>query len=256
MSVWNSELYLKFKKERTQPSCDLANAIKIENPANIIDIGCGPGNSTAVLKQKFPNAHIIGADFSQNMIEKAKTEHPDLEFIRFDASKDFANLNQKFDVVFSNACIQWIPNHKKLLPDMMNVLKPAGMLAVQIPVQFDQPIHKAVAEVAALPKWKALVPFEKVFNILAENEYFDILSQISSDFKMWKTVYMHRMPSQQSIIEWYRSTGLKPYLDILPAEKHAEFENDILEVIKPFYPVQQNGEVIFRFPRLFFVAVN
>lgn len=256
MSDWNSELYLKFKKERTQPSYDLADKINFENPKRIIDIGCGPGNSTAVLKKRFPNAYILGVDFSPNMIEKAKADYTELDFMLFDAQKDFDKLDGKFDVVFSNACIQWIPNHKKLLPDMMSILNPGGVLAVQIPFQFEQPVHKAIAKVSSSDKWKSLIPFEKVFNILSENEYFDVLSEISADFSMWKTVYFHRMPSQFSIIEWYRSTGLKPYLEILPEDKKQEFENDIFEEIKSHYPVQQNGEVIFRFPRLFFTAIK
>lgn len=256
MADWNSELYLKFKKERTQPSVDLVNAIKAVNPKKIIDIGCGPGNSTSVLKKQFPNADITGADFSPNMIEKARADYPDIEFILFDAAKDFDKLCDEYDVVFSNACIQWIPNHKKLLPDMMSILNPGGVLAVQIPFQFEQPVHKAVSKVSALSKWKSLIPFEKVFHILSEEEYFDVLSENSSDFRLWKTVYMHRMPSQFSIIEWYRSTGLKPYLEIMSDDKKAEFENDVFEEIKPFYPVQKNGEVIFRFPRLFFTAVK
>ncbi len=254
MSDWNSAQYLKFKNERTQPSVDLVKRIAIEHPKRIIDIGCGPGNSTAVLKQYYPDAYILGVDFSPNMIEKAKSDYPDMDFMLFDAEKDFHKLNGKFDIVFSNACIQWIPNHKKLLSEMMGILNPGGVLAVQIPFQFDQPVHKAIASIAANDKWKSLIPFEKVFNILRENEYFDLLSEISSDFSMWKTVYFHRMPSQFGIIEWYRATGLKPYLEILSDDKKAEFENDVFEEIKQYYPVQQNGEVIFRFPRLFFTA--
>ncbi len=254
MSDWNSEQYLKFKKERTQPSIDLVNRIDVENPQRILDIGCGPGNSTAVLKKRFPDAYILGVDFSPNMIEKAKTDYPELDFMLFDASKDFDKLEGKFDIVFSNACIQWIPNHKKLLADMMHILNDKGVMAVQVPFQFNQPMHKIVDEVASRKEWKTFIPFEKVFNILREEEYFDLLSDISSDFSMWHTVYFHRMPSQRSIIEWYRSTGLKPYLDVLADDKKTEFENAVFEEVKKAYPVQKNGEVIFRFPRLFFIA--
>lgn len=254
MSDWSSEQYLKFKKERTQPSIDLVNRIELKNPKRIIDIGCGPGNSTAVLKSRFPDAYILGVDFSPNMIEKAKADYPDIDFMLFDATKDFDKLEGKFDIVFSNACIQWVPNHKRLLADMMNILNPRGVMAVQVPFQFEQPIHAAIGKIAASDKWKSLIPFEKVFNILTEEEYFDLLSDISSDFSMWKTVYFHRLPSQHSIIEWYRSTGLKPYLEILSDEKKTEFENDVFEEIKNAYPTQKNGEVIFRFPRLFFMA--
>lgn len=254
MSDWNSEQYLKFKKERTQPSIDLVSRINIENPKRIIDIGCGPGNSTAELKKRYPNAYILGVDFSPNMIEKAKADNPELDFMLFDATKDFDKLEGKFDIVFSNACIQWIPNHKKLLADMISILNKNGVMAVQIPYQFNQPMHKIINAVALRAYWKEFIPFEKVFNILKEEDYFELLAEISSDFSMWHTTYFHRMPSQQSIIEWYRSTGLKPYLEVLSDDKKAEFEKDVFEEVKKAYPVQKNGEVIFRFPRLFFTA--
>ena len=256
MSEWNSEQYLKFKKERTQPSIDLANAIKINNPINIIDIGCVQGNSTAVLKKLFPNAHTIGADFSPNMIEKAKTDYPDIEFMLFDATKDFEKIEDKFDIVFSNACIQWVPNHKKLLSDMMCILKPNGVLAVQVPMNFEEPIHKIIAEVITRKEWAEKIGAGRQFHTLKESEYFDILSDISSDFTMWKTIYMHRMPSHQSIIEWYKSTGMKEYLAVLSDEDKIKFEQAVFSEVEKYYSVQKNGEIIFRFPRLFFTAVK
>ena len=256
MSEWNSEQYLKFKKERTQPSIDLANAIKINNPIHIIDIGCGPGNSTAVLKRRFPNAHIIGADFSLNMIEKAKADYPDIDFMLFDATKDFEKLEDKFDIVFSNACIQWVPNHKKLLADMMSILKPNGVLAVQVPMNFEEPIHKIIAEVITRKEWAEKIGEGRQFYTLKEIEYFDILSDISADFTMWKTIYMHRMPSHQSIIEWYKSTGMKEYLAVLSDEDKIIFEQAVFSEVEKYYFVQKNGEIIFRFPRLFFTAVK
>lgn len=255
MADWNSEQYLKFKAERTQPSADLVNTVKIENPKNIIDIGCGPGNSTRVLKNKFPHANVIGADFSPNMIEKAKKENPDMEFMIFDAANDFDKLNAEFDVVFSNACIQWVPNHKKLLSDMMRILKPGGILAVQVPVTVEQDMHRVTSNVLNLPQWKKLAG-ARIVHTLKDCEYFDILSAISSDFKIWKTIYYHRLPSHQSVLEWYRSTGLKPYFDKLDAEESMLFEKDVLAEIEKQFPVQQNGEIIFRFPRLFFTAVK
>ena len=254
MSDWNSTQYLKFKKERTQPSVDLANRIDLDNPKRIIDIGCGPGNSTSVLKKRFPHADIIGADFSPNMIEKARKDHPDMDFILFDATKDFDKLRGKFDIVFSNACIQWIPNHKSLLKNMMNILNPGGVLAIQVPNQADMPINSIVDRVIKTAKWDGKFQNERKFNNLTEEEYFDLISNISADFSMWKTIYFHRLPSQESIIEWYRSTGLKPYLEVLDDTEKKEFEQDILVQVKKEYPLQKNGEVIFRFNRLFFMA--
>lgn len=254
MNDWNSNQYLKFKQERTLPSIDLANRINIDNPKRIIDIGCGPGNSTAVLKEKYPNAHILGADFSPNMIEKAKSEHPDIDFMLFDASKDFNKLEGKFDIIFSNACIQWIPEHKKLINNMMSILNKGGIMAVQIPCQYEMQINTIVAQVTDSEKWRDKFSTQREFYNLTDSEYFNILSDISDDFSMWKTIYYHRLPSQESVLEWYKSTGLKPYLEQLNDTDKAEFEKDILIKIKEKYTVQANGEVIFPFSRLFFTA--
>ena len=253
MSDWNSEQYLKFKKERTQPSIDLANRLDIENPMRIIDIGCGPGNSTAVLKKRYPEAYVLGVDFSPNMIEKAMSEHSDINFMIFDATKDFDKLDERFDIVFSNACIQWVPNHKKLLADMMSILNPDGIMSIQVPMNFEEPIHKILTELVTVEKWSGHFS-ERIFYTLTESEYFDILSELTEHFEVWKTTYCHRMPSHRSIIEWYKSTGMKPYLDVLNENEQEEFIADVMKELKKKYPIQKNGEIIFRFPRFFMLA--
>ena len=253
MADWNSAQYLKFKAQRTQPAVDLAARIDI-NPSEIIDIGCGPGNSTRVVKNRFPNARAVGADTSENMLETARRDNPDCEFIRLDAGGDLSEFSGKFDLVFSNACIQWIPNHSALLPKLFSMLKSGGELAVQVPVNFDEPIQKIVESTASSEKWCEKFPNPRIFYTLTEGEYFDIISDLTSDFEMWKTIYFHRMPSIDSIIEWYKSTGLKPYLEVLSDAEKADFTNDVKREIEKAYPAQKNGEIIFRFPRLFFIA--
>lgn len=254
MSDWNSEQYLKFKKDRTQPSIDLAGRLYIENPQRIIDIGCGPGNSTAVLKKRYPAAYVLGTDFSPNMIERASAEHEDIDFMIFDATKDFEKLNDKFDIVFSNACIQWVPNHQKLLKDMMSILKPKGIMAIQVPINEEQIVHKVIKKVAGYEKWRNKFKSTREFYTLTESEYFNLLADIANDFYLWKTIYCHRMPSHQSIIEWYKGTALRPYYDELNDTEKTEFEADLLAELKKEYPVQANGEILFRFPRLFMLA--
>lgn len=254
MSDWNAQLYLKFKKERTQPSIDLINRLNFQNPKKVIDIGCGPGNSTALLKKHYPDAYILGVDSSPNMIEKAVKECPDIDFMLFDASKDFDMLDRDFDIVFSNACIQWVPDHKRLLTDMMSILNPGGIMAVQVPNQVEMSINSVISEVTKSDKWKSKFRSERKFHNLAEEEYFDLLYEISSDFSMWKTIYFHRLPSQESIVEWYKSTGLRPYLEVLNDDEKSDFEKDILQKVKEHYPICAGGEVIFRFYRLFFIA--
>lgn len=253
---WNSEQYLKFKKERTQPAIDLANRLTAQSPAAVIDIGCGPGNSTAILKKRYRNAAVTGADNSENMISAAREKYPDIEFILCDASNNLNSIGRKFDIVFSNACIQWVPDHHKLLREMMSLLKEGGELAVQIPMNYDEPIHKIIGETASSEKWRDKFNDPRHFYTLTPEKYYDILSEISSDFEMWQTAYFHRMKSHSDIMEWYKSTGLRPYLEELsPADKE-EFEKDIFTEVEKAYPKQANGEIIFRFPRLFFKAVK
>ena len=213
MSDWNARQYLKFKNDRTQPAIDLASRLNCSAPAKALDVGCGPGNSTAVLKARFPKAQVIGADFSENMVETAKKDNPELEFIRCDISSDIDNLPHDFDIVFSNACLQWVPDHPSLLPRLMSLLKPGGFLAVQIPMNYQEPIHRIIESTVSHSPWTDLIPYMRLFHTLSQEQYFDILSDISTDFTLWQTTYLHRLPSHQAIMEWYSSTGLRPYLD-------------------------------------------
>lgn len=256
MFEWDSELYVRFLKERTQPAIDLANKIYIDNPKSIIDIGCGPGNSTRILKERFPDAYIIGADNSPEMIDKARKDNPDIEFIVFDANKDYEKLDGKFDIVFSNACIQWLPDHANILRNMMSLLNDGGILAVQTPMNYSEPIHVIITELAYSKKWRDKFENPRVFFNMTQSEYFDVLSEISSDFSIWETIYCHRMPSHESILDWYKGTGLRPYLSALSPSDAKQFEAEVFDGVIRDYPKQKDGEIIFRFPRFFFTAVK
>ncbi|HEY8423308.1 MAG TPA: trans-aconitate 2-methyltransferase [Clostridia bacterium] len=251
---WNSQQYLKFAAERTQPAVDLANRINLKNSKKILDAGCGPGNSTQVLYEKYPETYILGVDNSPQMIDAAKKNYPYMDFKICDIAKDLNQLDNDFDIVFSNACIQWVPDHDRLLKNLIGLLNPGGVLAVQIPINFDEPIHIIIQQTAALPEWKEYFPQSTKRNVLKPSEYYDILSDISREFYIWETIYYHAMKSHNDILEWYKGTGLRPYLSVLPENKKAEFENQIMERLIQAYPKQKNGDVIFRFPRLFFIA--
>jgi trans-aconitate 2-methyltransferase len=255
MAEWNAAQYLKFAQERTQPAIDLARRIEISHPKKVLDIGCGPGNSTQVLAHVFPKASICGVDSSSAMIEAATANCSELDFKICDAGKDLSKLDKDFDVVFSNACIQWIPNHTALLKDMMLLLRPGGQIAIQIPMNHEEPIHRIIQELAN-GKWKAAFPNPRIFYTLTPGQYFDLLSEVAAAFSMWETVYYHKLKSHKAIIEWYRGTGLRPYLEALPEEKKESFEKDVFERIVDEYPIQKNGDIIFRFPRFFFVATS
>ncbi len=254
MSDWSSAQYLKFEKERTQPAVDLANRISVKKPKRIVDIGCGPGNSTQVMAQRYPDAYILGCDNSPNMLEAARENYPDIEFRICDAGRDLSGLGGDFDIVFANACIQWIPDHPKLLKNMIGLLRKGGVLAVQTPVNYREPIHLIIGEVAGSEEWKDEFSFSRIFYNLSTGKYFDLLSQISPAFSIWETTYYHALSSHEQIMEWYRGTGLRPYLNALPARKRHLFERAVLKRLKDEYPVRKNGNIIFKFPRLFFIA--
>ena len=255
MPKWKTTQFERFIQDRKQPAIDLANRLETLNPDNILDLGCGPGNSTKVLKDKYPNSHIIGADNSEDMLKKAMELYPYIEFIKLDANGNLNEISDKFDIVFSNACIQWLPNHRELLPKLMTLLKPNGILAIQIPIQREHPVHIIINQLSENQNWNGkIVP--RQYNNLTTEEYFDVLSHISSDFEVWETTYCHRMPSYESIIEWYKGTGLRPYLEQLSESDADEFVNDVYKELQQRYQVQNNGEILFRFPRLFFIVKN
>lgn len=256
MNKWDGERYDRFSQERTQPAHDLARAIPLTAPKKIIDIGCGTGNSTAALRARFPQADIVGADYSEEMLATARSKYPDMTFIPFDATKDFSSLRREYDVVFSNACIQWVPDHPTLLRNMMNILVPGGVLAVQIPMNHQEPIHQIVASLVQGARWREKFHHPRIFYQLSQEAYFDLLSGLARDFSLWQTTYFHRMPSHDSIMDWYKGTGLRPYLASLDAADAAAFEAEVFAQVQAAYPEQANGEIIFRFPRFFFIATK
>ncbi len=255
MTQWDSAQYLRFERERTQPAIDLARRIECAAPREVLDVGCGPGNSSRVLAKRFPGARIHGIDSSPEMIAAARTAHPDLDFSLCDAGRDLGSLGPgRFDVVFSNACIQWIPDHELLLRDLLGLLRPGGVLAVQTPMNDDEPIHRIIEGLVAGETWKGAFAQPRIFYNLRPEAYFDLLAALAADFTLWRTTYFHVLASHAAIMEWYRGTGLRPYLGVLSPAEAAAFEADVLAQVVRQYPKQRDGRIIFRFPRFFFTA--
>lgn len=251
---WNPVQYLKFDKERLQPSIDLVARIDYNNPSKIIDIGCGPGNSTQVLSNRWPDSEITGADNSPAMIKKAKEDYPTQKWILFDAGKD--TIDAKFDIVFSNATIQWIPDHVTLIKRFSEMLIDNGVLAVQMPLFFDMPLGKSISWISRNGKWSAATNnVDNLFTINNPSFYYDHLARYFRKIDIWTTDYYHVMESHSSILEMIGSTGLRPYLERIDDDNEKKsFENLVMEGIKDNYPLQGNGKVLFPFKRLFFVA--
>ena len=255
MADWQPIQYLKYRNERTQPTVDLVNRIDIRNIKRIIDIGCGPGNSTAILKSRWSEADVYGVDNSSNMIEKAKSENPDIGWLMMDALNDLSSLG-KFDIVFSNAALQWMPGHEKLIPKLFNMLQDNGVLAVQVPCVKDLPVYSEIQRIIKLPKWrdffKAPPVYPKHFTF---NHYYDIICNLTDSIEIWQTDYIHIMSSHADILEWYKGSGLRPFLDMLPdtAMKEA-FCGDYLDGISKAYPTEIDGRILLPFTRIFFMV--
>ena len=255
MSDWQPDLYLKFKNERTQPSIDLVSKINCNSPKSIIDIGCGPGNSTQVLVNRWPKSKIVGIDSSISMIQKAKQEYPNQQWLVADAST--YESENKFDILFSNAVIQWIPNHAELLRNFHSLLSNKGLIAIQIPLFWDMPLGNIIDAIANESRWRSQTNgVSNLFTIHNYSFYYDILSSLFVSIEIWETHYIHIIDSHESMLQMMKSTGLKPYLERLNEFEIIEFEEAVLEGIKNTYTAQRNGKVLLPFKRLFFIGMK
>lgn len=202
------------------------------------------------MRDVFPDAELMGIDSSQNMIEKARESYPELSFELCGARE----LSKTYDIIFSNACLQWVPEHETLIPFLMSKLNKGGVLAVQIPINGEEPMLKIADEVVRDKKWgfdEANMPSNKT---LLPEVYYEILSECASDFDIWETVYYHSMPSIEAMFEWIKGSRLRPYLQALDANGAELLKNEILEKASKAYKKTKNGDIIFRFRRLFFTA--
>jgi trans-aconitate 2-methyltransferase len=254
MNDWNPDLYMQFRSERTQPSIDLIARIHSVEPESIIDIGCGPGNSTQVLANRWPNADITGLDRSAAMIAKARQGYPDQRWIVADALT--FEPERYYDLVFSNAVIQWIPHHGALLKKFHRMLSDHGLVAIQIPLFWDMPLGEIIRNTAGEGRWnQQLEGVSDLFTIHPYSFYYDRLSELFHSMELWETHYLHILDNHASILKMMRSTGLKPYIDRLNNDSEKkEFEKEVFKKIENGYPKQKDGKVLLPFKRLFFIG--
>ncbi len=247
MLQWDPSLYLEFDEQRTQPSIDLVSRIEIAHPGDIADLGCGPGNSTAVLACRWPQARIVGVDHSAEMLDRARSERPGIHWIHEDIAR-WRPENQ-FDLVFTNAALQWVPDHARLLPRLLKCVRPGGAFAMQIPYHLHSRVHRIIEEIA-----RRFGSLRQVFEILSPGEYYDIFTLHARRVHIWTTEYIHVMENPSAIARWMRGTGLRPYLEPLDEAGKAAFFEAFECSVAEQYPVQRDGRVLFLFPRLFAIA--
>ncbi len=299
MAGWNPGEYLKFHDERTQPCRDLAARIAVPQVRTAIDLGCGPGNSTQVLAERWPDAQVTGLDSDTSMINVAIESLPRGRWITGDIAKwavgkppnetaeksaspgaeepsshNAANPAgataaenagsevqaqdaELYDVVFSNAALQWLPDHGVLYPQLFSHVAPGGALAVQIPSSFDRPAHRLLREMAAAIAWRKWFPSGRVRSWHAHDTdfYYDLLAPLASRVDIWQTEYFHVLANAEAIVDWYRGTGMRPYLNAISEDADREkFIAEYTEKIRAAYKPRPDGKILFPFLRIFLIA--
>ncbi|MBM3605368.1 MAG: trans-aconitate 2-methyltransferase [Alphaproteobacteria bacterium] len=254
--AWSPDIYLRFADDRARPTRDLLAALPPGPRAQVVDLGCGPGNSTALLAARYPEAQILGIDPDGAMLAAARAAVPQVRFQKGRA-EDWLPATPP-DMIFANASLQWAEDHDRLLPRLLGLLAPNGILAVQMPDNLDEPSHLAMREVAALPEWRdSLSGAARQRRALPDAKALHrLLRQGSSALQIWRTVYHVELPDVGAIIDWFSGSALRPYLSVLDKDAQARFLDRYRSALSERYPPLAMGQVLLGFPRLFFVAVR
>lgn len=250
--VWNPTVYLTYGDERTRPAMELLARLKNENPSRVIDLGCGPGNSTAALAARWPHAHLEGLDSSAEMLALARKTDLRAEWIQADI--DTWSARAKYDVIFSNATFQWLGGHRALLARLVSFIEPGGSLAFQVPHNMDAPSHLLMRETAAGGPWATKLKNVREVAVLQAAEYFDILNAYDAEVDIWETEYLHVLDGEDAVYTWVSGTGLRPFVQALEGGERDAFIVDYKARLNGAYPTRGDGKTLFPFKRLFVVA--
>ncbi len=255
--TWSPQQYTRFEDDRTRPVRDLVAAIGGPDPGRAIDLGCGPGNSTEVLRARFPSAEISGLDSSPEMVAAARERLPG---IRFEVA-DIAAWTDPghYGVILSNATLQWLAGHDSLLPRLASRLAEGGSLAVQMPDNLEEPAYQVMREVAGAERWRAKLEQAggKRGEMGTPEWYYRVLRPHCRRVDVWRTTYFHVLAGgADAVVEWFKGSGLRPYLAPLAPEEQADFLRRYREGVASAYPAQPDGSVLLPFPRLFMVGVR
>ncbi len=255
--TWSAKQYVKFEDERNRPIRDLLVNIPDLEVRTAADIGCGPGNSTELLLERFPGASVLGMDSSADMIEAARKRLPEVRFELADI--DGWAEPGAFDLILANAALQWVPGHETLLPALIGKLAPGGALAVQVPDNLDEPAHRIMRELAAEAPWAStLADASKARAARRGAEwYYRLLRPLAAKVDVWRTTYHHPLADgAHGVVEWLKGTGLRPFLDPLTPDEREQYLARYQAAVAEAYPALPDGAVLLPFPRLFFVAIR
>ena len=258
-TVWDANLYLKFADARMRPALDLMGRL---DPANagrpghaIYDLGCGAGNISRILAERFPGAPVVGIDSSEQMLDKARSQTVDKR-VSF-ARGDLAHFKPDAppSILYSNAAYQWLPGHIDMFPDLMKLLPSGGQLAIQIPRNHEAPSHARMHEAAQAGPWRdKLKGIGGIARVEEPARYFDVLKPLSSDLEVWETIYQQVLTGKDPVAQYTSSTGLRPFMEALAEPERAQFYAAYAKLIAEAYPTRADGITLFPFRRLFIVA--
>ena len=254
MEDWRPEDYLRFNDERSRPARDLLARIPLKGPELVYDLGCGPGNSTALLHEAYPKATVVGLDTSTAMLAKARRDLPQVQFLEADIGSWPGDPNA--DLLFANASFQWVPGHASVLLRLLKGLRAGGVLALQMPDNLNEHSHRLMRETALAGPWASLLRNAAGSRevIGAPNEYYNLLKPHCRSLDIWHTAYNHVLDGVQGIVDFVSTTGLRPYLDPLDEAMRGRFVDAYRAGLAKAYPADSGGKVLMRFPRFFLVA--
>jgi len=251
--VWDPAQYMRFGNERLRPALDLLAYVTTDEPGAVVDLGCGTGNLTEMMKARWPDADVLGIDSSEKMLATARETHPGC---RFEAAEVASWAPQaSFDVIYSNATLQWLADHPVLLPRLLSALNPGGCMAIQMPAMHDAPLRRLQVMLAHDPRFAsylAAVPSQPA--ILTMEQYYALLQPLCTTLDLWETTYLHILEGPHAVMEWASGTSLRPYLNALPPEMRDSFKSAYATALEGYYPREVDGHTLLPFKRLFLVA--
>jgi trans-aconitate 2-methyltransferase len=250
-TVWDPSTYLRYDSERSRPFLDLLARVRLRDAEHIVDLGCGPGHLSAVLRQRWPTARILGIDSSPQMIERARDRDPRSTYELGDLRE--WQPAEPVDLLVSNATLQWVPGHLDLLPSVAETVAPGGALAIGVPANFDAPSHVILHELSGREPYAAHVPADQHAAATGPHEFLDALARPGWEVDAWETTYLHVLTGPDPVFEWIRATGARPVLQALPAGLRDRFVDEYKARLREAYPQRSYGTVL-PFRRSFVVA--
>ncbi|WP_188192669.1 trans-aconitate 2-methyltransferase [Nonomuraea sp. SYSU D8015] len=250
--MWDPVTYAVYADERSRPFLELISRVGAVNPDYVVDAGCGSGELTVELANRWPDATIEGFDSSPAMISKARRLETSVRF----AVADVATWrpDRPVDVIVSNAVLQWVPSHRDVLEHWMEELASGGWLAFQVPGNFEAPSHVVIRELCASRAWSdKLSDFARGNPVGDALEYVDLLHQGGAQVDAWETTYVHLLQGETPVLDWVSGTALRPILDRLDPDEQRRFKADLVELLAEAYPARSYGTP-FPFRRIFVVA--